>query len=180
MHQTASNLFILLKNLLEWGQMQNGSMSFQPKISSLSDLIVKNVETLKERSDQKGVIVINTVSGPVDAYMDEKMINSVLLNLLSNAIKFTHRSGTVIVKVNKTREEVVEMSITDTGVGISESEVEKLFKVGEKTGMKGTDGELSTGLGLLLCKEFVEKHGGQIWVESQENIGSTFYFTLQV
>ena len=180
MHQTASNLFILLKNLLEWGQMQNGSMRFQPKISSLSDLIVKNVETLKERSDQKGVIVINTVSGPVDAYMDEKMINSVLLNLLSNAIKFTHRSGTVIVKVNKTREEVVEMSITDTGVGISESEVEKLFKVGEKTGMKGTDGELSTGLGLLLCKEFVEKHGGQIWVESQENIGSTFYFTLQV
>jgi signal transduction histidine kinase len=112
--------------------------------------------------------------------MDEKMINSVLLNLLSNAIKFTHRSGTVTVKVNKTREEVVEMSITDTGVGISESEVEKLFKVGEKTGMKGTDGELSTGLGLLLCKEFVEKHGGQIWVESQENIGSTFYFTLQV
>jgi signal transduction histidine kinase len=73
---------------------------------------------------------------------------------------------------------MVEISVSDTGTGMQNSVVEKLFKVGEKIGSKGTDGELSTGLGLLLCKEFVEKHGGKIWAESEEGVGSTFYFTI--
>jgi len=106
------------------------------------------------------------------------MINSILLNLLSNAIKFTHRNGTVTISAKKTDNRMIEIAICDTGIGMQKNLLERLFKAGEKTGKKGTDGELSTGLGLLLCKEFVEKHGGQIWVESQENIGSTFYLTI--
>jgi PAS domain S-box-containing protein len=178
MHQTADNLFTLLKNLLEWAQMQNGSMIFNPKEFSLSDMIAKNVETMRERSQQKGITIINKVIGSVDAYLDEKMIYSVLLNLLSNAVKFTHRNGMVTINTKKIDHQMVEISISDTGVGIQKSIIEKLFKVGEKTGNKGTEGELTTGLGLLLCKEFVERHGGIIWVESEEGIGSTFYFTL--
>jgi PAS domain S-box-containing protein len=178
MHKAADNLFNLLNNLLEWAQMQKGTMSFQPKELTLSDLIAENVKLIKERSVQKGIAIINEASGPVYACADEKMINSILLNLLSNAIKFTHRDGTVTISAKKTKDQMIEIAICDTGIGMQKKLTERLFRVGEKTGTKGTDGELSTGLGLLLCKEFVEKHGGQIWVESQENIGSTFYFTL--
>jgi|CZKP01.1.fsa_nt_gi signal transduction histidine kinase len=178
MHQTADNLFNLLRNLLEWAQMQKGSMSFQPKEFSLSDLIAENVQTLKKRSEQKGIAIINTAAAPIQAYADERMINSILLNLISNAVKFTNRNGTVTISTNKTDEEIIEISVSDTGIGMAKSSVEKLFRVGEKIRSIGTDGELSTGLGLLLCKEFVEKHGGKIWVKSQQDIGSSFYFTL--
>jgi signal transduction histidine kinase len=178
MHQAADNLFNLLNNLLEWAQMQKGAMSFQPKELSLSDLIAKNVQTIKNRSEQKEVAIINTVVGSFYAYADEKMINSVLLNLLSNAVKFTQRNGIVTIRAKKMENQMIEISIGDTGLGMPKSLVEILFKVDKKTGRKGTDGELSTGLGLLLCKEFVEKHGGQIWAESLGNIGSTFNFTI--
>jgi signal transduction histidine kinase len=178
MYKTATNLYSLLKNLLEWSQMQKGLMSFQPKEFSISDMIAENVETIKIRSEQKGITVINAVTEPFDAYADENMINSVLLNLLSNAVKFTNRNGTVTVKANKVVDQMIEISISDTGTGMQKSVVEKLFKVGEKIGSKGTDGELSTGLGLLLCNEFIEKHGGRIWIQSELGAGSTFSFSL--
>jgi signal transduction histidine kinase len=154
-------------------------MSFQPIKLSLSDLITENVQTIKKRSEQKEVTIINTVFGSFQVYADEHMINSVILNLLSNAVKYTHRNGTVTLKASKTGEEMVQLSVSDTGVGMQKSKLDKLFKIGEKIGSKGTDGELSTGLGLLLCKEFVDRNGGKIWVESEEGVGSTFYFTLQ-
>lgn len=179
MYQATDNLFKLLQNLLEWAQMQKGSMSFQPKEFSLSELITENVQTMKKRSEQKEVAIINTVVGSFKAYADEKMIKSVLLNLLSNAVKFTQRNGAVTISVTMSKNQIIEISIGDTGIGMPKNLVEKLFEVGEKTGRKGTEGELSTGLGLLLCKEFVEKNGGKIWVDSEEGKGSIFYFTLQ-
>ena len=178
MNQNANNLFTLLKNLLEWAQMQNGSMSFEPKEISLSDMIAKNVATVEERSEQKGILIINKVIEPITACVDGNMINSVLLNLLSNAVKFTRRDGTITIQTSKIKEDEIEISVKDPGVGMPKSIVEKLFKVGEKIGSKGTEGELSTGLGLLLCKEFVEKNGGKICAESEEGKGSTFYFTV--
>jgi signal transduction histidine kinase len=179
MHQTAVNLFNLLKNLLDWAQMQKGSMSFQPNEFLLSDLIAENIEALKKTSDQKRITIINTVSDPVRAYGDEKMINSVLLNLISNAVKFTHRDGKVIISAKNIGDQMIKVSVSDTGIGMGKSLVEKLFKVGGKIRSLGTEGELSTGLGLLLCKEFVEKNGGKISIESQEGKGSTLNFTLQ-
>jgi signal transduction histidine kinase len=109
---------------------------------------------------------------------DEAMLNSILRNLLANAVKFTNRGGTVTVRSKKTGNKTVEISIHDTGIGMTESFSKKLFMMEEKTGRRGTDGEESTGLGLLLCKEFVEKHGCKIWVESKEGSGSVFYFTI--
>jgi PAS domain S-box-containing protein len=179
MYQAADNLFKLLQNLLEWAQLQSGTISIEPKDIMLMNLIAKNIEMMKNRIEQKEISIINMVTDPINAYADEKMINSILLNLLSNAVKFTNRSGTITVNAKEIEDQMIEISIKDTGVGIPKSMVEKLFKVGAKTGRKGTRGELSTGLGLLLCKEFVERNDGKIWVVSKENIGSTFSFTLR-
>ena len=178
MHQAADNLFKLLQNLLEWARLQSGSISLVPKDISLSDLIAENVETIKKSCEVKGISLNNIVTDRIHAYADEKMINSVLLNLLSNAVKFTSRNGTITVSAKEIQDQMIEVSISDKGVGMPKSMMENMFKIGEKTGRKGTDGELSTGLGLMLCKEFVEKNGGNIRVESEEGKGSTFYFTL--
>jgi signal transduction histidine kinase len=179
MYQSADNLFKLLHNLLEWALIQSGSASVVLKDISLTNMITENVEAIKVSSELKGISINNLTIDTIHAYADEKMINSVLLNLISNAVKFTHRNGTVTISAKRTEDQMIEISIRDTGVGMSKSVVEKLFKVGERIGTKGTDGELSTGLGLLLCKEFVEKNNGKIWVESEEGKGSTFYFTLR-
>jgi signal transduction histidine kinase len=102
------------------------------------------------------------------------------LNLISNAVKFTNRNGIVTISVKKTEDQMVEISIKDSGIGMPKSLVERIFKVGEKIRSIGTDGELSTGLGLLLCKEFVEKNGGKIWVVSEEGKGTTLSFNLPI
>jgi signal transduction histidine kinase len=102
------------------------------------------------------------------------MINSILRNLLSNAVKFTKKGGKVVGKAREIEKGMVEISVTDTGVGIPGNTVGKLFMLGEKVGSKGTDNEPSTGLGLVLCKEFVEKHGGQIWMASREILEAHF------
>jgi PAS domain S-box-containing protein len=179
MHQSADNLFKLLQNLLEWAQVQSDTINFELKNISITDLINENLKTFKDRIEQKEITISNLVSNPVHAYADKKMISSVLLNLLSNAVKFTKHNGTITINTFPAGNNMIGISIHDTGVGMSSKIVHKLFQVGEKTGRKGTDGELSTGLGLLLTKEFIEKNGGKIWVDSQVGVGSTFSFTLK-
>jgi PAS domain S-box-containing protein len=178
MNNTANNLFELLQNLLGWAQLQKNSIDFHQKEISLNAIITKNIELLRDRFEQKRIVLLNLVIEPVNVFADDNMINSVIINLMSNAIKFTSKNGSVTINAKNADNKIIEISVNDTGIGISEELVEKLFKLGEKTGHKGTDGELSTGLGLLLCKEFVEKNLGKIWVESEVGIGSTFYFTV--
>ena len=178
MHHSADNLFKLLQNLLEWALMQKGSISLLQKDILLTNMIAEYVEAFKVRSEQKGISIVNLVKDPIHAYADEKMINSVLLNLLSNAVKYTGQNGVITIIAKETENKMIEVSVRDTGTGMSKSIVDKLFIIGEKTGRKGTDGELSTGLGLLLCKEFINKNAGEIWVESEDGVGSNFYFTL--
>ncbi len=180
MNRTANNLFTLLQNLLTWAQMQKGALSFMPMELALDELIAENVEIIRKRGEQKGISIINKCLEPIEVIADEKMITSVILNILSNAVKFTRRNGTVQVESKKIENQMIEISISDTGVGMPQKEIDKLFKVGEKIGSTGTDGELSTGLGLLLCNEFIEKNGGSIRLESEEGIGSTFTFTLKM
>ena len=178
LHDLVVNLYTLLENLLEWAQFQKGLIGFMPKALCLSDIFSQCIDSTKLRALQKGITILNEIPVTQKIYADEKMINSVLRNLLSNSVKFTRKGGKIVGKAKMVEEGKVEISITDTGVGIPGNIFDKLFMLGEKVGSKGTDNEPSTGLGLVLCKEFVEKHGGQIWVESLENIGSTFYFTL--
>ena len=179
MYQAADNLFRLLQNLLEWAQMQSGSMTVGMKDVLLTNMIAENVVEINARCLLKEISIINMVSEQFHAYADEKMVNSVLLNLLSNAVKFTKRKGTITVSTMAIEDQMIEVSIKDTGIGIPDSMLDKVFILGEKTSRKGTDGEMSSGLGLLLCKEFVEKNGGKIWLESEEGVGSNFHFTLK-
>ena len=179
-HESATTLYKLVENLLEWAQIQKGSIIFIPKEIELQKTISKCIETVKQSAIQKGIKIINEVTGTQKVYADEKMINTVLRNLLTNAVKFTRRDGKIIIRTKKIDSETVEISVSDTGVGISEENVKNLFKIESLVSSKGTDGEQSTGLGLLLCKEFIEKHNGKIWVESEEGKGSTFGFSLSV
>ncbi len=178
LNESADNLYQLLGNLLEWAMIQKGATSFEPKELNLSAIVLQNIRLLKERLSQKGISMVNGISYSQTIHADEKMAETIMRNLISNSVKFTKSGGTVTVKSEKNENGMVEISVSDTGVGISEDKVKKLFILGEKIGTKGTDGELSTGLGLILCKEFVEKHGGRLWVESEVDKGSTFRFTM--
>ena len=178
MFSSASNLNKLLQNLLEWARMQQGVVSFTPKELNLSNMIVQNIEIINHSAKQKGISISNISQQNHIIYADEKMIDSVLRNLISNSVKFTRQGGKIIVSAQDIKNDLVEISISDDGIGMSDELINKLFKIEEKVGRAGTEGEPSTGLGLLLCKEFVEKNGGKIWVKSEENKGSTFYFTL--
>ena len=178
LNEAARYLYKLLENLLEWAQMQRGSISFVPKEINLSDIISQNIVIINQRALQKGITIINEVPASEIVYADEKMIATVLRNLLSNAVKFTKRDGKVLVRSKKADNGMVEISVSDDGIGLSEKDIKRLFKIEEKVSSKGTEGEPSTGLGLLLCKEFVELNKGEISVESETGKGSTFSFTL--
>ncbi len=178
LNRSANSLYKLLQNLLEWSQMQKGTISFAPKEWNLNEAVKHSYENMIQRAVQKGITLENKICSSIKVFADEKMLNTVVRNLLSNAVKFTKIEGKVSISAKEIDHNMIEVSVTDTGVGMSADDVKKLFKLDEKVRKPGTDGEPSTGLGLLLCKEFVEKHGGKIWVESNENIGSTFYFTV--
>jgi PAS domain S-box-containing protein len=179
LEKSAKDLFGLIENLLEWAQMQKGDINYVPQEFDLFNIAQNGIEIMKYRAMQKEIKLINEVSQNQKVFADEKMVNTIFRNLLSNAIKFTKKEGKIIVRSKKLDNNKVEISVCDTGIGIAENDLKKLFRIDEKLNHLGTEGETSTGLGLLLCKGFVEKNKGDIWVESLENIGSTFYFTLQ-
>lgn len=178
--KVANNLYKLLENLLEWAQIQQGSINFTPKDFDLSEIIAESITSINQSAVKKGIEVENELPEMIRVYADEKMIGTVLRNLLSNAVKFTKTGGKVIVKTGNSENGKIEISVSDNGVGIPEKDVKRLFKIEEKVSTRGTDGEASTGLGLLLCKDFIEIHGGKIWVESKVNVGSSFCFQLPI
>lgn len=178
-HNNAKNLFKLLSNLLEWAQIQQGKESFNPRAIPLADVILQNINLLIKKGEQKGIEIKLDVPSNQIVFADDSMLNSIIRNLLSNSLKFTSRGGKVNIKSKQIESNMIEVSVSDTGIGMSSDLCSKLFKPEEKVGRKGTEGEDSTGLGLLLCKEFVDKHSGKIWVDSEEGKGSTFYFTIQ-
>jgi signal transduction histidine kinase len=179
LHGSAKNLFNLLNNLLDWAGLQQGMITFQPERIAFADLIEVDVELMRERAIQKHINLTTDLAKDIIVVADKNMINSIILNLLSNAIKFSNRGGKVEIKSELIEDDILKVIVKDDGIGMPEKMLQNLFKINEKVGRKGTDGERSSGLGLLLCKEFVEKHGGNLWVESQAGEGSTFYFTLK-
>jgi PAS domain S-box-containing protein len=178
LNKSANNLYQLLENLLKWAMVENGLIGFTPEELNLSVITLQNLRLIIELAIQKKITIVNEVPDNQIIYADEEMIKTILRNLLSNAVKFTSAGGKVIIKSEINENKMIEVSVTDTGIGMSEEVMKRLFNIGEQVGSKGTDGELSTGLGLILCKEFVEKHGGTIWTESEEGQGSTFRFTI--
>lgn len=176
-HNSGKNVYELLENLLEWANMKRGVLTTNPEILDSGKLIRDSISFLSLKAEQKKIEVKSTYDDCPDIYTDKHMTDTVLRNLLSNALKYTKRGGEVSVSATRTGE-MVEIAVKDNGVGMSGEYAKKLFKLGEKIGTRGTEMEPTSGLGLLLCKEFVEKNGGTIWVESKEGEGSVFCFTL--
>ena len=167
----------LLLNLLEWSRIQTGSMVFTPKNIGFIELINEVLELMSYSAMQKSITITRDFSLESSIWADKAMLSTILRNLISNAIKFTNVGGSIIVSV-KSRQDEVLISIRDNGVGIKSSDCGKLFSIDESFSTVGTNNERGTGLGLILCKEFVSKHEGKIWVESEIGIGSTFFFTI--
>jgi PAS domain S-box-containing protein len=177
LYNSANRLYKLLLNLLEWAQMMKGEVNYRPVVLKLLTIISQNIEVIKPGAISKKIRINTDIPDSTEIYADVNMINSIFRNLLSNAVKFTPLHGEILLSVKEV-DKMLEISVVDTGVGISEEDIQRLFKIDEKVCSKGTEGERGTGLGLLLCKEFVEKNGGHIRVESKVGKGSKFIFTL--
>jgi signal transduction histidine kinase len=177
MRSSAVNLNRLLENLLEWSRMEQGLIPFSPQTGKFLPLANESISTLQDEANKKGIQIQKSIPEEITIYADHHILQSVVRNVLSNALKFTPRGGIVKMQAKEDQKNTV-VSITDNGVGMDANMLNNLFKLDVKTNRNGTENEPSTGLGLILCKEFVEKHGGEIWVESEENKGSTFYFSF--
>ena len=176
-NQTSSVAFDLLENLLTWSRSQTGQISFHPGNLNIKDVIDTNILLLKNSAENKGILLSSSLTVNLLVYADKNMLLTVLRNLLTNAIKFSRKGDEISVDVEEDSN-CVAIHISDTGIGIDEQVIEKLFKVNEHFKTDGTANERGTGLGLILCKEFIDWHQGQIWVESKKGVGSRFSFTL--
>lgn len=176
-NSTALNTYRLLENLLDWARIQQSKMPFQPVSLVLKTITNEVIALMIEKANSKMIAVINFIPDHTIITADKNMLGTILRNLLSNALKFTNQNGKIEFKAIE-RESEIEISVADTGIGINTDDLDKIFKTGSNYTKKGTQNEKGTGLGLLLCKEFVEKHKGKIWVESIEGKGSIFTFTL--
>ena len=179
MRKSATNLYRLLENLLEWSRLQRGVIPFLPVSFCLRPAIARYMELAEEAAGRKDIAVNYDISEDLTVFADENMLGGIIRNLASNAVKFTPKGGTVLIAARPGSRGWVEISVSDTGIGMSKQITANIFRLDTDTGRKGTDGEPSTGLGLIICKEFVEKHGGRFWIESEEGRGTTFYFTLK-
>lgn len=178
MKKDASNIYRLLENLLEWSRLKRGVMEFNPVKVNLHKTIGTAIDLVSVSAQTKKIEINISVPDNLVITADNHMFETVIRNLVSNAVKFTPAGGRIGVSAYPATDNSIEIRVTDTGIGIPPEIINKLFLLNEKTSRKGTEGEPSSGLGLLLCKEFIEKHGGTIWVESEEGKGSTFCFTM--
>lgn len=178
MRKSATNLFRLLENLLQWSQLQQGKVPFNPITILLPKIITEGIDIVHEQASMKRIEIVTEIPEKLDVLADVNMTQTVIRNLLSNAVKFTHKGGKISVAAKPENDGFAIVSVTDTGIGMDQELIQNLFAIGTKISRKGTENEPSSGLGLLLCKEFIEKQGGKIWVESAIGKGSTFYFSL--
>lgn len=175
--KTSQHTMDLVMNLLEWSRSQTGRMPYHPETFEIVALINEVAELLNNTALQKSITIYAELPHSALVFADRAMIGTVLRNLISNAIKFTHPKGEIVVSAEQKQDELC-ITISDNGIGIKKEIIDKLFRIDENNSTLGTQNEVGTGLGLILCKEFVTKHGGKIWVESEVEKGSKFHFTV--
>ncbi|PKO96540.1 MAG: hypothetical protein CVU11_02820 [Bacteroidetes bacterium HGW-Bacteroidetes-6] len=180
LNSSAHNLYNLLENLLQWSRMRQTSYPFNPSVKNLNSLVEDNMAILLQTADSKNIKLQYSVPGNIDVFVDINMFQTIIRNLVSNAIKFTDQGGEVALIAQKINDNEVTLSVRDTGMGMSREVIDNLFKLNTISNRPGTEGEPSSGLGLIICKEFVEKHGGTLWAESEEGKGSLFSFTIPI
>ncbi len=176
-HEVAEQLNKLLQNLLDWSRSKTGRIEFHPENKYLSLIVKSTSDLLFEQARAKNITIVSKVTADVRVFCDENMMQTVIRNLISNAIKFTFPGGRILVEADNRSSEVL-ISVADNGIGIPKSQITKLFRIDEVYKTDGTNKEKGTGLGLILCREFVEKNNGRIWAESDPGKGSRFYITL--
>ncbi len=179
--KTSQKGFRLLENLLEWSKSQTGKINRQPQGINLRNIVNENIDLFSSVANDKNIKLINNIASGINAYADSNMITTVFRNIISNSLKFTDTGGTVKIsaEINNTKTSpYIKINVTDNGIGIEEENISRLFKIDENYSTPGTAHEKGSGLGLILCKEFIERNGGNIWVESEKNRGSNFIFTL--
>lgn len=177
MKVSASNLYALLENLLEWSAMQRGQMDFKPETILLHQRVKSCVEMIIGPATSEDITISCNIPKKYEIIADKHQFDTVIRNLVSNAIKFSPSGSVINISAKSNKKGIIEVSVKDSGIGMNAELLSKLFRIDQGTSRKGIHGEPSTGLGLLLCKEFIEKNGGTIWVESKEGAGSTFSFT---
>jgi signal transduction histidine kinase len=178
MSKSATNLYRLLENLLEWSQIKNGTFSFNPEVIQLCSIVDECIEMMNVSAKNKNIEIANNIAVEIKVFADRNMLQTIIRNLVSNALKFTTNGGKVNFSAKTSSKKNLEISIQDSGIGMSHELIANLFRIDLKTNRLGTENEPSSGLGLLLCKEFIEKQGGKIWVESEVGKGSTFSFSI--
>ncbi|MBU2510935.1 hybrid sensor histidine kinase/response regulator [bacterium] len=178
-HSSAQNMYRLLENLLSWSSVQLGTFDWLPVKFNVNQVVNETIDLLKAQAFGKKVSLNSNLESEFTAYGDVNMITTVVRNLISNAIKFTPENGRIDINA-LIKDTFLNIFVKDSGVGISEENSKKLFQISNNFSCKGTNDEVGTGLGLILCKEFVEKNGGKIWVESKVGEGSQFWFTIPI
>jgi len=177
--ESSKHTYTLLENLLEWAKTKTDQLEIKKTDFDINEAIEENLKFAQKSGELKNIAINFIRDESVFVYADRNLLNTALRNLLSNAIKFTIQDGQIVITTQKTDNEAI-VKISDTGVGIPKDKLEKLFLIEHKQSTPGTNKEIGSGLGLIICKEFVEKNGGIIWVESEINRGSEFYFTVPV
>lgn len=175
--KAAQNAYSLLENLLSWSRLQTGALLPKPELIDVRQLISEDIELLSTISIFKGIILEMAEETSGYVHSDRQMLNTVLRNLTSNAIKFSHPNSKIIIKAVPNGNDIL-FSVQDCGTGISPAFMERLFKLESSFSTIGTENEKGSGLGLILCKEFIEKSHGKIWLESKIGLGTTFYFSI--
>jgi len=178
MRTSATNLYSLLDNLLAWSRLQRGLIALAPEPFRLMPKIAESLLSVIDLAEKKEIEISNAVPENMVVCADWIMFESIIRNIASNAIKFTPRGGKIIISATVQPGSLAEISIRDNGIGMSRELIEKLFLHDVRSNRKGTEDEPSTGLGLIICKDLIEKQGGKLWVVSEEGTGSEFLFTL--
>ena len=176
-NQSSKSAFSLLDNLLTWAQSQTGTIEFSPKELEIHSVTDKTISLLSNIAKSKNISIRSEFEEKQHLVADRNMLETIFRNLISNAIKFTNTNGDVVLSMKKENGQLV-FSVRDNGIGIAPDKIAQLFAINNRNTTSGTNDETGTGLGLMLCKDFVEKHGGQIWVNSQPGKGSDFMFSI--
>lgn len=167
----------LLTNLLEWSRLQTGRIEFHPSPTNATEITENSIALLTSNAEQKNITIVNNLNTETYVFADENMMQSIFNNLITNAIKFTNKNGRITIS-SKQINDMIQFSVKDNGVGMSEEQKMMLFGMNKSFTTPGTTNEKGSGLGMILCKDFIEKHGGKIWVESNSGFGSEFFFTI--
>ncbi|MEP0733131.1 MAG: HAMP domain-containing sensor histidine kinase, partial [Nonlabens ulvanivorans] len=178
-NSTAKNTLNLLDNLLNWAYTETGKLSYRPENINITNIITQVVDFKTSIAQAKNITITYNAVQDIEFYTDSNLLKTVLRNLISNAIKFTNPNGSINITALQ-KDKFLEIAVIDTGVGMSTEHMTDLFNLTTHKSQPGTEGEKGSGLGLILCKEFVEKMHGTLWVESVVNKGSTFKFSLPI